>query len=469
MSTSSSISGAWRGVGDDLAERHLVEPALPAVGAEDEPVRAGALDQLDLVALVELADLGRAELVRCVEQADDAIADRSAARARRPGRRRRLSKLSRWVDRDGARRIGLARLEERRPAPAGIPASRSSGAGTAAAHDAVDGIAARRPRRGRERRSPGATSSGAGGSSSRRFLPKIAKANAIVIAVVVPTSIGSVADRPAADRPRAARGRSRGCPSRAPPVRRCRRRSPDRPAARPVGRSNRRRSCRHRRSARRPCRAAAGDRIGGMAPEPSPGRRSSAVAPPGRGRRPVGAAGARRPRPPGPVGPPGRAGAGPGPIRPVAAPVPRRAGAGVGPARAGGRSRVVGGRLGGRGRRRGRVGRRAGRRLRGRGRRGSGSGRRRLRGRLGGRLGRGRGVGVGGGDRDRDLPPSIVSLNCRVSAASKQMAWVPTGSVVDQCGDALLPVVLPSPVIPWTPSTITTSRGRRASPRDCGS
>src|SRR6476646_4652531 len=34
------------------------------------------------------------------------------------------------------------------------------------------------------------TSSGAGGSSSRRFLPKIANAKAIAVAVVVPTSIG---------------------------------------------------------------------------------------------------------------------------------------------------------------------------------------------------------------------------------------------------------------------------------------
>ena len=38
---------------DDLAERHLVEPALLAVGAEDEPVGAVLLEQLDLVALVE--------------------------------------------------------------------------------------------------------------------------------------------------------------------------------------------------------------------------------------------------------------------------------------------------------------------------------------------------------------------------------------------------------------------------------
>jgi hypothetical protein len=41
-------------------ERHTVDPTLPAVGAEDEPVGAVALQQLDLIALVEEADLGRA-------------------------------------------------------------------------------------------------------------------------------------------------------------------------------------------------------------------------------------------------------------------------------------------------------------------------------------------------------------------------------------------------------------------------
>ena len=35
---------------DDVAEGHLVEPALVAVGAQDEPVGAVLLEQLDLVA-----------------------------------------------------------------------------------------------------------------------------------------------------------------------------------------------------------------------------------------------------------------------------------------------------------------------------------------------------------------------------------------------------------------------------------
>ena len=49
-----------------------MDPAAAAVGAADEPVDALLLEQLDLVALVEDADLAAAELVGCVEQADDA-------------------------------------------------------------------------------------------------------------------------------------------------------------------------------------------------------------------------------------------------------------------------------------------------------------------------------------------------------------------------------------------------------------
>ena len=60
---------------DDVAEGHLVDPALAAVRAQHQPVGAVLLEQLDLVALVEVADLDAAQLVGRVEQADDAIAD----------------------------------------------------------------------------------------------------------------------------------------------------------------------------------------------------------------------------------------------------------------------------------------------------------------------------------------------------------------------------------------------------------
>ena len=65
--------GRRRGlVPDDLAEGHLVEPALAAVRAEHLPVGAGPLEELDLVALVELAD----------------VASSGARRVRRGGARR---------------------------------------------------------------------------------------------------------------------------------------------------------------------------------------------------------------------------------------------------------------------------------------------------------------------------------------------------------------------------------------------
>src|SRR3954451_25112447 len=42
----------------DVTERHLVDPALSTIRAQEEPVRAGAFQKLDLVALVELPDVG---------------------------------------------------------------------------------------------------------------------------------------------------------------------------------------------------------------------------------------------------------------------------------------------------------------------------------------------------------------------------------------------------------------------------
>ena len=102
---------------DDLAEGHLVEPALLPVRAQDEPVGAVLLEQLDLVTLIEIADLGSAQLVGRVEQPDDAIADgpplapiERADEALVEGQARRR--------RGVADRIVLACLEERRPPPA---------------------------------------------------------------------------------------------------------------------------------------------------------------------------------------------------------------------------------------------------------------------------------------------------------------------------------------------------------------
>src|SRR3954453_15068834 len=62
-------------VGHERADRHLVDPALLAVRAQDEPVGTRTLDELDLVALIELADLRGTQLVGRVEQSDDGVAD----------------------------------------------------------------------------------------------------------------------------------------------------------------------------------------------------------------------------------------------------------------------------------------------------------------------------------------------------------------------------------------------------------
>ena len=94
-----------------------MEPALLAVGAEHEPVGAVLLEQLDLVALVEVADLRAAQLVGRVEQAHDAVADdlplaavERADEALVEGQAR--SRLG------VADRVGLAGLDERRASPA---------------------------------------------------------------------------------------------------------------------------------------------------------------------------------------------------------------------------------------------------------------------------------------------------------------------------------------------------------------
>ena len=52
------------GLDDDVAQGHLVQPALAPVRAQHPPVRPVLLEQDDLVALVERADLAAADLVR---------------------------------------------------------------------------------------------------------------------------------------------------------------------------------------------------------------------------------------------------------------------------------------------------------------------------------------------------------------------------------------------------------------------
>ena len=76
---------------DHLAEGHPVEPALPAVRGQDAAVGAVLLEDRDLVALVERADLEAQQLVGPVEEADDPVADPPplACPRPRPGRSRR--------------------------------------------------------------------------------------------------------------------------------------------------------------------------------------------------------------------------------------------------------------------------------------------------------------------------------------------------------------------------------------------
>src|SRR2546423_2986399 len=107
-----------RGVTDGLTQRHLVDPALAAVGAEDAPVRSGPLEELDLVVARQDPDLLAAELVRDVEQAHDVVPDVATLGAANepdspaPERQRRC-------DRDSVTRgFRLAGDEERRTAPA---------------------------------------------------------------------------------------------------------------------------------------------------------------------------------------------------------------------------------------------------------------------------------------------------------------------------------------------------------------
>ena len=94
-----------------------MQPALLAVGAQDEPVGAVLLEELDLVALVEVADLRAAQLVGRVEQADDAVADDLPLAAVERADEAVIERQPR-CGLGVADRVGLAGLEERRPPPA---------------------------------------------------------------------------------------------------------------------------------------------------------------------------------------------------------------------------------------------------------------------------------------------------------------------------------------------------------------
>ena len=93
-----------------------IQPCRPS-GHSDQPVDALLLEQLDLVALAEDADLAAAELVGRVEQAHDVVPDQPSL-VPASGPTRPWSKVSRAAGRASRSRVRLAGLEQRRPAPA---------------------------------------------------------------------------------------------------------------------------------------------------------------------------------------------------------------------------------------------------------------------------------------------------------------------------------------------------------------
>ena len=100
-----------------IGQRHPVDPALPAIRAQDQPVDTVALEQLDLVPLVHDADLRRPQLIRRVEQADHPIADGPAfvvvERLNAGGLEGHVRSLGR-----GPKRIRAPNLLQRRSPPA---------------------------------------------------------------------------------------------------------------------------------------------------------------------------------------------------------------------------------------------------------------------------------------------------------------------------------------------------------------
>jgi hypothetical protein len=100
-----------------IGQRHPVDPALPAIRAQDQPIDAVALQQLDFVTLVENANLPGAELVRRVEEADQPVTDIPAFEVlERPDAGGLEGKARRSLG--GSERVRAANLLQRGPSPA---------------------------------------------------------------------------------------------------------------------------------------------------------------------------------------------------------------------------------------------------------------------------------------------------------------------------------------------------------------
>jgi hypothetical protein len=61
-----------------LGQRHTVDPTAAPVRAQNSPVHAIALQELDLIAAIQDSDLRGADLVRAVEQPNEPIPDLAA-------------------------------------------------------------------------------------------------------------------------------------------------------------------------------------------------------------------------------------------------------------------------------------------------------------------------------------------------------------------------------------------------------
>jgi len=94
-----------------------MDPSLTTIRAQDQPEGATALEQLDLIALVEDADLPRAKFVRRVEEADQPVADVAALVVVERSDAGGLERKTRLL-RHGTKRVVAADLLQRRPAPA---------------------------------------------------------------------------------------------------------------------------------------------------------------------------------------------------------------------------------------------------------------------------------------------------------------------------------------------------------------
>jgi len=94
-----------------------MNPALAAIGAQDQPVGSVSLQQLDLVALIENTDLRRTKLVWRVQQADEPVADAPGLVVRERSDASGFEGEMRIRDR-GTQRIGSSNLLQRRSPPA---------------------------------------------------------------------------------------------------------------------------------------------------------------------------------------------------------------------------------------------------------------------------------------------------------------------------------------------------------------